>query len=192
MVLFLLFFVTAAGVVVITVDPGDPDVMSRPPRDPNVPITNRTAVGFWVFYGAVLFLAALTPLVVGRDTLSTDQASAGMTMTFVVMGLGTVFNALTNRRDPTSGLTAPILQAVAISLVPAGMIVLATELPGLQRGLLTTSLTGLQWLSAIGLALLLPLVVEISKWIRRHRTGAAALDAPRAVAPIRARTDATP
>jgi Ca2+-transporting ATPase len=192
MVLFLLFFVTAAGVVVITVDPGDPDVMSRPPRDPNVPITNRTAVGFWVFYGAVLFLAALTPLVVGRDTLSTDQASAGMTMTFVVMGLGTVFNALTNRRDPTSGLTAPILQALAISLVPAGMIVLATELPGLQSGLLTTSLTGLQWLSAIGLALLLPLVVEISKWIRRHRTGAAALDAPRAVAPIRARTDATP
>jgi Ca2+-transporting ATPase len=193
MVLFLLFFVTAAGVVVITVDPGDPDVMSRPPRDPNVPITNRTAVGFWVFYGAVLFLAALTPLVVGRDTLSTDQASAGMTMTFVVMGLGTVFNALTNRRDPTSGLTAPILQALAISLVPAGMIVLATELPGLQRGLLTTSLTGLQWLSAIGLALLLPLVVEISKWIRRHRAGVAAVvDAPRAVAPIRARTDATP
>ena len=44
MVLFLLFFCTAAGVVVITVDPGDPDVMNRPPRDPKVPITNRTAV----------------------------------------------------------------------------------------------------------------------------------------------------
>ena len=41
MVLFLLFFVTAAGVVVITVDPGDPDVMNRPPRDPKIPITNR-------------------------------------------------------------------------------------------------------------------------------------------------------
>ena len=34
MVLFLLFFCTAAGVVVITVDPGDPDVMNHPPRDP--------------------------------------------------------------------------------------------------------------------------------------------------------------
>ena len=44
MVLYLLFFVTAAGVVVIAVDPGDPDVMHRPPRDPKVPITNRTAV----------------------------------------------------------------------------------------------------------------------------------------------------
>ena len=34
MVLYLLFFATAAGVVVIAIDPGDPDVMHRPPRDP--------------------------------------------------------------------------------------------------------------------------------------------------------------
>ena len=163
MVLFLLFFCTAAGVVVITVDPGDPDVMNRPPRDPKVPITNRTAVLFWILYGAVLFVAALIPLVAGPDAPSVDKASASMTMTFVVMGLGTVFNALTNRRDPTSGLTAPILQALAISLVPVAMIVLATQLPGLQAGLLTTSLTGLQWLECVGLALLLPIVIEVSK-----------------------------
>ena len=41
MMLFLLFFVTASGVIVIALDPGDPDVMRRPPRDPKVPITNR-------------------------------------------------------------------------------------------------------------------------------------------------------
>jgi Ca2+-transporting ATPase len=110
-----------------------------------------------------------------------------MTMTFVVMGLGTVFNALTNRRDPTSGLTAPILQALAISLFPVAMVVLATQLPGLQAGLLTTTLTGLQWLECVGLALLLPLVVEVSKWIRRRRAPeAAAVDAERAVTPGRA------
>ena len=81
-------------------------------------------------------------------------------MTFVVMGLGTVFNAITNRRDPTSGLTPPILKALAVSLVPLAMIVLATELPGLQKGLLTTSLTGREWLACLGLALLLPIVIE--------------------------------
>ena len=36
MVLYLLFFVTVAGVIVIAIDPGDPDVMSRPPRDPKL------------------------------------------------------------------------------------------------------------------------------------------------------------
>ena len=92
-----------------------------------------------------------------------------MTMTFVVMGLGTVFNALTNRRDPASGLTAPILKAAAISVVPVVMIVLATQLPTLASGLLTQPLTGREWLACVGLALLLPVVIEANKWIQRRR-----------------------
>ena len=190
MVLYLLFFATAFGVVVIAVDPGDPDVMHRPPRDPKLPITNRTAIAFWVLYAAVLFLAALIPLVAGPDKPSTDHASVSMTMTFVVMGLGTVFNALTNRRDPTSGLTAPILKALGISLVPVSLVFLGTQLPGLQAGLMTTSLTGTQWLACIGLALVLPLVIEGNKWIRRRRAPkAAVIDAQRAVTPARALTE---
>ena len=194
MVLFLLFFVTAAGVVIIAVDPGDPDVMHRPPRDPKVTITNRSAVLLWVLYGATLFVAAFVPLVAGPDEPAVDAASASMTMTFVVMGLGTVFNALTNRRDPTSGLTPPVLKAAAIALVPVAMIVLATELPVLRGALLTQRLTGGQWLASIGLSLLLPIVVETSKWVRRRRPGAAGsppeatVQAERVVSPERAAT----
>ena len=172
MVLFLLFFVTAAGVVVIAVDPGDPDVMSRPPRDPRVPITNRAAITFWIVYALVLFVAAMVPLVLGPDEPSADSASASMTMAFIVMGLGTVLNALTNRRDPTSGLTAPVLKALAISMVPVAMLYLATELPGLQRALLTVPLSGSEWLACIGLAMLLPVVIESAKWVRRRRASA--------------------
>ena len=94
MVLYLLFFVTVAGVVVIALDPGDPHVMNRPPRDPRVPITNRAAITLWLVYATALFVAALVPLVAGPDELSPDAPSASMTMTFAVMGLGTVFNAL--------------------------------------------------------------------------------------------------
>jgi Ca2+-transporting ATPase len=169
MVLYLLFFMTAAGVVVIAVDPGDPEVMHRPPRDPSLPITNRAAVLMWLLYGAVLFVAALIPLVAGPDTPHPNAASASMTMTFVVMGLGTVFNALTNRRDPASGLVEPVFKALAISVVPVTMLVLGTQLPSLQSGLLTQSLSGREWLACFGLALLLPAVVEGSKWIRRRR-----------------------
>ncbi len=192
MVLFLLFFVTVAGVVVIAVDPGDPDVMSRPPRDPKLPITNRKAVLSWVLYGAVLFIAAFIPLAAGPDEPSVDKATAAMTMTFVVMGLGTVFNGVTNRRDPTSGLTAPVLKAVAISVVPIILIFFATELPRLQGALMTQGLTGTQWLASIGLALLLPIVIEGSKWVHRRRAPAVALtDAEHAVAPQRAHVDVT-
>ena len=113
-------------------------------------------------------------------------------MTFVVMGLGTVFNALTNRRDPASGLTPPILTAVGVAIVPVALIFLATQLPSLQDGLLTTPLTGPQWLAAIGLALALPLVIEAGKWIRRRRTPEpTSLDIEQAVSPARA-LNATP
>lgn len=168
MVLYLLFFVTVAGVVVISADPGDPDVMERPPRDPKVPITNRTSITLWLLYGATLFVAALIPLVAGPDTPHPTKPSASLTMTFVIMGLGTVFNALTNRRDPASGVGPPVLKAVFISVVPVVMIFLGTQLPALRSGLLTQPLSGRQWLACIGLALLLPIVVEGSKWFRRR------------------------
>ena len=169
MVLYLLFFFTAFGVIVIASDPGDPDVMTRPPRDPKVPITNRNAVLSWLLYATALFVAALIPLVAGPDTPHPTKPSASLTMTFAVMGLGTVFNALTNRRDPASGLAPPVLKALAISVVPVVMLVLATQLPALQSGLLTQPLTGRQWLACIGLALFVPVVIEGSKWLRRRR-----------------------
>jgi Ca2+-transporting ATPase len=192
MILYLLFFVTATGVVIIAIDPGDPDVMHRPPRDPKVGITNRLSVTLWIVYGTVLFIAAFIPLVAGPDSPSPDHPSASMTMTFVVMGLGTVFNALTNRRDPTSGLVPPILKALAVALIPVVMIVLATMLPRLQQGMLTASLTGTQWVVCIALALALPVVIEGGKWIRRRRAPARGLlDAQRAVAPARGVVEAS-
>jgi Ca2+-transporting ATPase len=188
MVLFLLFFATASGVAIIAVDPGDPDVMGRPPRDPAVTITHRSAVIQWVVYAAALFLGAVVPLVAGPDEPSPTAASASMTMTFVVMGLGTAFNALVNRRDPTSGLTAPVLKALAIGLFPTGMLFLATQLPSLQAALHTVPLTAGQWLACIALAAVLPVVVELGKVVRRRRQGMPSVPVPQAVvAPARAR-----
>jgi P-type Ca2+ transporter type 2C len=187
MVLFLNFFIAIFPVIVIMLDPGDPDVMKRPPRDPKVPITNPAAITRWVLYGAVLFLAALVPLVFGPDTLSTDVPSASMTMCFVVLGIGTILSGLVMRRDPTSGLVPPILSAVKWLAIPVALVVLATELPFLQRGLLTQPLSGLQWLACIGLALVVPVVVEVDKWVRRRRHQRPAEYAPEvAVSPARA------
>ena len=168
MVLYLLFFATAAGVVVIAVDPGDPDVMHRQPGTRR----SQSRTGGLSSPGSSTGRALrcrLIPLVAGPDTPHPNRPSASMTMTFVVMGLGTVFNALTNRRDPVSGLTAPVLKAAAISVLPVVMIVLATQLPTLASGLLTQPLTGREWLACVGLALLLPVVIEANKWIQRRR-----------------------
>jgi P-type Ca2+ transporter type 2C len=193
MVLYLLFFATASGVIIIAVDPGDPDVMHRPPRDPKLTITNRAAVTMWVSYAVVLFVAALLPLVAGPDEPSTDHPTVSLTMTFVVMGLGTVFNALVNRRDPASGLNPPILKALLIGLVPVTLLFLGTQLPTLQDGLLTTGLSARQWLICFGLAALLPLAVEVGKAVRRRRASKPELlEVPRVVSPERALADTMP
>ena len=175
MVLFVGLLIVIFPVLVVAVDPGAPDIMSRPPRDPKVPLTNGAAVSRWIFYGAVRFLPAFACLLWGPDAPSTDVASASMTMCFAVIALGAVFGGLVLRRDPVSGLSAPVLKALGILAAPTVLIVLATELPFMQRGLMTQSLTGSQWLVVIGLALIGPIVVEVDKWIRRRR-------APRLVA----------
>ena len=190
MVLYLLFFATAVGVIIIAVDPGDSDVMHRPPRDPKLPIANRGSVVMWVAYALVLFLAAFLPLVAGPDEPRPTGASTSMTMTFAVMGVATAFNALVNRRDPTSGLTPPALKALMIALIPVGMVFLATELPFLQKALNTVPLSTQQWLLSIALAAALPVVIELSKLLRRRRhvtPVAASVEAT--IAPERVRSD---
>ena len=111
-----------------------------------------------------------------------------MTMAFVVMGLGSVLSGLVLRREPESGLAAPLLTAVKVLSAPVILVVLATELDFLQGWLTTQSLSGGQWLACLGLALLLPIVAEVDKAIMRHRAATPpVLDPKEAVSPARAR-----
>jgi Ca2+-transporting ATPase len=192
MVLFVGLLIVIFPVIVVAQDPGAPDIMSRPPRDPKVPLTNAASVWRWILYGSVRFLPAFACLVWGPDAPSHDAPSASMTMAFAVIALGAVFGGLVLRRDPVSGLTAPLLKALAILSIPVVLIVLATELPVLQRAFMTQSLTGGQWLVVIGLSLIGPIVVEVDKWIRRRRSPAAApSDVRAAVEPARAHQTTT-
>ena len=168
MVLFLNFFVCVFPVIAIMLDPVAPGIMDRLPRDPNLGISNGRAVRRWILYGSVLCISSGIPLVFGPDTPSPDHATASMTMAFVVMGLGSVLSGLVLRREPESGLAAPLLTAVKVLSAPAILVVLATELDFLQGWLTTQSLTGDQWLAALGLALLLPIVGEVDKVFMRR------------------------
>ena len=89
--------------------------------------------------------------------------------------------------NAASERATPMLTAVKWSVIPAGLLVLSTELDFLQHGLLAQSLTGLQWLACIGLALAMPIVVEIDKWVhRRRQRPPAPVEVEAAVAPARA------
>ena len=191
MVLFLNFFIAAFPVIAIMVDPPSDTLMTRPPRDPKTPIANRSSVLMWLRYGAVLFLVSLVPLVADPSAASPDSPSVPVTMVFVVMSLGTIFSGVVMRRDPEPGFEPPILSALKILSIPVLLTIAAVEFGFMQQLLLTTSLSGGQWLGALALATVLPVYVELDKWVRRRRHRTVTEVHPEdAVDPQRARTHA--
>ena len=93
------------------------------------------------------------------------------------------------RRDPGSGLSAPILTALKVLSAPVLLTIAAVEIPFMNRFLITTDLTGRQWVAALGLSLILPIVVEVEKLVRRliHHTPPPTYTTAEAVLPNRAR-----
>ena len=169
MVLFLNFFVSIFPVIVIMLDPIPDGIMQKPPRDPKKTIANRAAVGQWFLYGALIFITSLVPLLIYPDLLSSTEPNVPVTMTFVVAALGAIFGGLVMRRDPDSGLAPPIIVALKWLSIPLLLTVAAVEIGFLQRLIGTTGLSGHEWLVALGLGLIVPVVIELEKWIRRAR-----------------------
>jgi Ca2+-transporting ATPase len=187
MVLFLNFAISVFPVVAIMREESGPELMRRPPRDPRMKLANPHSVRQWVLYGATLFVVTLIALLAGPGELAGEAPSVPMTMAFAVMALGTILSGLVLRRDPESGLAAPLLPAVTLLSIPVLLTIVAVEWTFMQRLLATTSLTGGQWLASLLLALVVPIVIELAKLARRRRlAGPAPLDAPHAVAPARA------
>jgi len=110
-----------------------------------------------------------------------------MTMAFVVMALGTVLSGLVLRRAPESGLAEPLLPALKVLSIPILITIVAVEWTFMQELLLTTSLTGGQWVACIALALVSPITIELSKIPnRRHLPAPEPIDAAHTVSPARA------
>lgn len=169
MVLFLNFFITIFPVIAILLDPAPEGIMSLPPRDPKKTIANGGAVTLWFLYGGAIFLTSLLPLLIWPDQASSTEPNVPVTMVFVIAAFGSIFSGLVMRRDPQSGLAAPILVAVKWLSIPLALTVAAVEIGFLQRLVGTTSLDGPQWLICLGLALIVPLLVEGEKAVRRRR-----------------------
>jgi len=186
-VLVLNFAVAIFAVFVILLDPEPAGLMQRPPRDVTKGIAHPGNVLRWLLYGLVLFAVGFLPLVIFGDDLVPGEASYPVTMTYIIVGLGTIGTAVALRRDPEPGLVAPWGKAIQFSLWPIVILVLSTELGFLQRWIDTTSLTGTQWLICIGLAAVSVGVVEIDKAFRRKRKPVVQPTVVDAVAPARAR-----
>jgi len=160
------------------VDPKAPDIMNRPPRPPREGVFTPTVNSLLAVISLYL-TAVLIPLFVyyyyGNPRGLTDPEQVlieAQTMVFITLVLAEMVNAFNCRSDYLSLFKVGVAKnrflivSVVISL---GMMVAVIEWDPLANLFHTTPLRWQDWLLAVGLALSLLPVVELTKWVIRRR-----------------------
>ena len=152
----------------LAVDPPDPDLMRRKPRDPRAGVFTRPLVmllmagGVW---SAVVNLGLFTWLLKGGRPLP-----EAMAMTFVSLVLIQFFKAFNFRSDRFSVFRRPFANrwlnlAVGWELALLGVILYT---PFLQRPFGTFSFAWTDWVVTAGLAFTVVPILEAVKWLERR------------------------
>ncbi|HTN99345.1 MAG TPA: cation-translocating P-type ATPase [Microthrixaceae bacterium] len=167
--LFCKFFVVVTVVVGFIKDVPDPGVMDLPPRQPGTRIVNPPQIVRWAISGFLVAVCALAVLEFGPDEPSATVGSVSMTMAFAVVALSAVNLGVVMRRERQAPWSTPMFPYFGWLIAGWSLTWAAVELRMLQRLLDTVSMTGGQWLVAIGLSFITPAFVGVDKAIQFHR-----------------------
>ncbi len=162
----------------LALEPGDPDVMRRPPRDPATALLSRRMVGAIGAYGAMITAVTLIAFVWALS--SGENTGRAETMAFLTLALAQIFH-LGNARSSTA-VTHPgaiirnrwALGAVAFTI---SLQVIALYFPPLARVLGTVPLGVRDWVVALVLGAV-PAVIGQGIKLRREARDARAARAP--------------
>jgi Ca2+-transporting ATPase len=152
----------------LAVDPPEPDLMRRKPRNPRTGIFTRPVITLMSVGGA---WSALVNLGLFAWALSSGRSAAeAMTMTFVSLVLIQFLKAYNFRSDRLSVLNRPFAnkwlnRAILWELALLFAIV---YVPSLQEPFTTFRLSFPDWAIVVGLALTIAPVLEAAKWMERR------------------------
>jgi magnesium-transporting ATPase (P-type) len=155
--------------VALAFEPAEGDELRRPPRSPREPIFNRIMVERVVLsalvMGVLAFLAFRWQILSGYTL---DEARNGTLLLMVLFENVHVFNCRSETRSAFrhNPLRNPVLLfgTIAAQLVHIG----AMYTPGLREVLRIQPVSFEHWLQLLGLALLLLLVMETQKAVKRR------------------------
>lgn len=161
-----------APALALGVDPGDPDVMTKPPRPGSEGILTGSMwwgilyVGAIIAAGTLLVLDASLPggLIEGSGDIRYGQTMAFTTLVF--FSLFTVFNARSDERSALVGLFSNrwLWGAVLLSL---SLQIAVVYVPFLQRAFSTVSLSAGDWLSCATVGSSVLWLREVAKLVVR-------------------------
>ena len=152
----------------LAVDPPEPDLMRRPPRNPRSGIFTRPVVTLMMVGGG--WSAAINLGMFAWALDSGRSITEAMAMTFVSLVLIQFLKAYNFRSDRTSVLHRPFANrwlnlAVFWELV---LLMLIVYVPVLQKPFGTISLQPMEWAALIGASATIVPVLELAKWMERR------------------------
>jgi Ca2+-transporting ATPase len=162
----------------LSMEPAEPDIMTRPPRDPEEAIITRQDLKRMAFESGVIGVGTLGAFIYGMRKYGLGPAPS--TLAFNTMVMNELAHALSSRSryrnvfggeklEPNKHLTRAVLGMAALQVV-------VSVVPGARR-LLGTVPLGWTDLAAIGAGVLLPLIVnEVTKPAYRGPKEAFALE----------------
>ena len=156
----------------LALEPSAPDVMTRPPRDPQEPLLTQRFVALIVWQGLLLAGVTLFAFGVGMHWHGTEGEGfrRATTMAFMTLALAQIFHAFNARSQRRSAFTSRLFTnswlwtAVVFCLI---LQAAAVYLPLLQKVLHTVPPSVSDW-GVIAACSLMPVaVVELVKVIQR-------------------------
>ena len=152
-------------------EPVEPDVMKRSPRDPDAPLLSRRGWVATALQGGMFALITLIAYFVGSRVWG--QVELGETMAFAVLSLSQLVHAF-NMRSTHSlfrvgfGSNRPMLGAFGVSLL---LMLAVLLIPGVQGVFSVVAMGARAWGLVAGLSLAPLPVMELAKLIRRLSHG---------------------
>jgi P-type Ca2+ transporter type 2C len=151
-------------------DPTRPDVMNRPPRDPDTPVLDNSRLRRLVLAGAAMATGTLGILAWALPTVPDDGGAVAGNLAFTTFVLFQFINAINARLEHATVFDRHTLRNGKLWLALAGVLalqILAVNVPAVGGFLDVVPLTLDQWLLATAVASSLLVVEEARKAVDR-------------------------
>ena len=152
----------------LAVDPPEPDLMRRAPRDPRIGVFTRPVVALMLTGGA--WSALINTSLFGWALASGRPLEQAMTMVFASLVAVEFLKAYSLRSDRTPGWVRPFVNRwlnLAI-LWESALLLAIIHVPVLQGAFGTVTLDPLDWAVILGVAVTIVPVLELVKWFNRR------------------------
>ena len=151
-------------------DPPDPEIMSRPPRQPDESIIDKKRAGLMTVQGLFIALWALVAfsyvLFVEKESLTRARTAA-----FIVLSVSQLFHSLNSRSQMKSVFELGVftnLKLIYAFLVSLTLQLSVVYLPFFQKIFKTQNLTGFDWILVLVLSSLSLWSMELVKWLNKR------------------------